>query len=125
MKKFSTVLCCISLMLYGAFLGFNNPAPMNTISAEVPTLELPRDLCRLVHDTVTNTVRDTVYQTKVKRVYKYRKVVVRDTVKHEIPVLYTRTTGTRKEFSPDTLLQSSPKRVRREVIELNDNSETR
>lgn len=99
-------------------MGLNNPAPLNTISAEPVSLELPKDLCRLVHDTVTNTVRDTVYETKVKHVYKYRKVVVRDTVKHEIPVLYTRTTGTRKELSQDSLLNSKSKRTTREVIEL-------
>lgn len=112
-------------MLYGAFLGYNNPQPMNTVSAEeAPVLQFPKDLCRTVHDTIhvskTDTIRDTVSVSKIKYKTKYRKVVVKDTVEKEVPVLYTRTTRIRKEFSPDTLLGSKPKKVLKEVIELKE-----
>ena len=106
---------------FGAFIGYNNPPPTNTVSAEPATLQLPKDLCRLVRDTdtVTVTVRDTVHVEKIKYKTKYRTKHVVDTVEKEIPVLYTRTCGNRKEYIPDTILTSKPKVVRK-VIELRE-----
>lgn len=120
-SSFSTVICCACLALFGAFVGYNNPPPINTVSAEPTTLQLPKDLCRLVHDTVavTDTVKDTVRVEKIKYKTKYRVKRVSDTVHVEVPILYTRTRGNRKEISPDTILQSKPKVVRK-VIELRE-----
>lgn len=121
MKNSATVICCIALAFFGSIVGYNNPPPVNTVNAEPVELSLPKDLCRLVHDTVTvtETVRDTLRVEKVKYKTKYRVKHVTDTVEKEVPVLYTRTCGNRKEQIPDTILTSKPKVVRK-VIELRE-----
>ena len=125
MRRFSTVVCCIMLALYGAFIATTTHRPMNTVRAG-NSLDLSKNLCKLVRDTVTktDTIRDTV-RVKPKVKIKYRIKHVKDTVEKEVPVLYTRSCRHRKESAPDTLLLSDKKRVTRKVIELNEESETR
>lgn len=125
MKKISTVICCLSLAIAGFFIGDSIPDRLNTISAEPVTLNLPQDLCRVVHDTVYKAaVRDTVLRDSIVYKTKYRTKRVVRTVHHvdtvEVPVLYTRTRGNRKEISPDSLLAPEHKRVTKQVIELEE-----
>lgn len=113
----------MALALAGYFMSSIEHEPSNTISAEPVTSIFPQDLRYYIHDTVRvgsdTIVKDSiVYRTKYKTKRVYHKVKERDTV--EIPVLYMRAHGKRKEISPDSLLESNPKRVTREVIELRE-----
>lgn len=123
MRRFVTFGCCLALAMTGYFIADLNVQQQNTISAEPVAFNVPQDLCRVVHDTVNTVSRDTVVHEKVVHTTTYRTRRVTDTIHHvdtvEVPVLYTRTRGNRKEISPDTLLRSGP-RVTREVIELKE-----
>lgn len=113
MRSSFTLISCIALAIFGATVGYNNPPPINTVSAEPTTLEFPKDLCRLVHDTVevNDTVRDTIRVHKIKYKTKYRIKHVTDTVERYVPELHTSSCGNRKEYIPDTILISKPKVV--------------
>lgn len=126
MKRFSTLLSCIAIATASYFIADNNVAT-NTISAEPVTLNLPQDLCRVIHDTIES--RDTVVRDKIVYKTKYRTKRVVDTVHHvdtvEVPVLYVRSRGIRKEISPDTIPDPLPKKKTLKVVDLRKESETR
>lgn len=130
----------MALAVAGWLIGEIDFQPTNTVNAEPAPLVLTPQ--KLVHDTVTvatrDTIRDTVQVEKKVVTTKYRnKSVIRyikvnsaptdqpmTVVKEvEVPVLYTRTDGDRKETPPDSTLLHY-KRVNKRVIVVNE-SETR
>lgn len=106
MKKFSTVLSCLCLALFGAVVGLNNKSPAVTATAAPVFADLPLDLRlpQMKYDTVYIT-RDSIipckknhYKPKVKEVRI--PYAVRDTL--YVPVVTTIILRDREESSQDS-----------------------
>ena len=108
MKKFSTVLSCLCLALFGAIVGLNNKSPAVTATAAPVFTSLPLDLQlpRIKYDTVYIT-KDSIipcnrnhYKPKVKEVRI--PYAVRDTL--YVPVVTTIILRDRAESSQDSTM---------------------
>ena len=104
MRNLVTVLCCVSLGIYGLYTGsLNIPTkPSNTATA-APLNEILSPIKQTVHDTVTvqNAVRDTVHKITTKTRIRIKRVPypVRDTVS----ILYIKNREERKGTPPDSI----------------------
>ena len=108
MKKFSTMLSCICLALFGAIVGLNNKSPAVTATAAPVFTSLPLDLQlpRIKYDTIYIT-KDSIipcnrthYKLKVKEVRI--PYAVRDTL--YVPVVTTIILRDRAESSQDSTM---------------------
>lgn len=105
MRKFSTMLSCLCLAIFGAVVGLNNKSPAVTANAAPTFSYLPRDLQlpKIKYDTIYMT-KDSIIPCK-KNHYPKRKEVripyaVRDTL--YVPVVTTIILRDRKESSQDS-----------------------
>lgn len=110
MKKFSTMLSCLCLALFGAIVGLNNKSPAVTATAAPVFADLPLDLRlpQMKYDTVYIT-RDSIipckknhYKPKVKEVRI--PYAVRDTL--YVPVVTTIILRDRVESSQDSTMNT-------------------
>lgn len=108
MKKFSTMLSCICLALFGAIVGLNNKSPAVTANAAPILSSVPLDLQlpRIKYDTIYIT-KDSIipcnrthYKPKVKEVRI--PYAVRDTL--YVPVVTTIILRDRAEASQDSTM---------------------
>lgn len=108
MKKFSTMLSCICLAVFGAVVGLNNKSPAVTANAAPVFNSMPLDLQlpRIKYDTIYIT-KDSIipckrnhYKPKVKEVRI--PYAVRDTL--YVPVVTTIILRDREESSQDSTM---------------------
>ena len=108
MKKFSTMLSCLCLALFGAVVGLNNKSPAVTANAAPVFSSMPLDLQlpRIKYDTIYIT-KDSIipckrnhYKPKVKEVRI--PYAVRDTL--YVPVVTTIILRDREESSQDSTM---------------------
>lgn len=108
MKKFSTMLSCICLAIFGAVVGLNNKSPAVTANAAPVFNSMPLDLQlpRIKYDTIYIT-KDSIipckrnhYKPKVKEVRI--PYAVRDTL--YVPVVTTIILRDREESSQDSTM---------------------
>lgn len=108
MKKFSTMLSCICLAIFGAVVGLNNKSPAVTANAAPVFSSMPLDLQlpRIKYDTIYIT-KDSIipckrnhYKPKVKEVRI--PYAVRDTL--YVPVVTTIILRDRAESSQDSTM---------------------
>lgn len=108
MKKFSTMLSCLCLALFGAVVGLNNKSPAVTANAAPVFNSMPLDLQlpRIKYDTIYIT-KDSIipckrnhYKSKVKEVRI--PYAVRDTL--YVPVVTTIILRDREESSQDSTM---------------------
>ena len=108
MKKFSTMLSCLCLALFGAVIGLNNKSPAVTANAAPVFNSMPLDLQlpRIKYDTIYIT-KDSIipckrnhYKPKVKEVRI--PYAVRDTL--YVPVVTTIILRDREESSQDSTM---------------------
>lgn len=108
MKKFSTMLSCLCLALFGAVIGLNNKSPAVTANAAPVFSSMPLDLQlpRIKYDTIYIT-KDSIipckrnhYKPKVKEVRI--PYAVRDTL--YVPVVTTIILRDREESSQDSTM---------------------
>lgn len=108
MKKFSTMLSCICLAIFGAVVGLNNKSPAVTANAAPVFSSMPLDLQlpRIKYDTIYIT-KDSIipckrnhYKPKVKEVRI--PYAVRDTL--YVPVVTTIILRDREESSQDSTM---------------------
>lgn len=108
MKKFSTMLSCMCLAIFGAVVGLNNKSPAVTANAAPVFSSMPLDLQlpRIKYDTIYIT-KDSIipckrnhYKPKVKEVRI--PYAVRDTL--YVPVVTTIILRDREESSQDSTM---------------------
>ena len=108
MKKFSTMLSCLCLALFGAVVGLNNKSPAVTANAAPVFNSMPLDLQlpRIKYDTIYIT-KDSIipckrnhYKPKIKEVRI--PYAVRDTL--YVPVVTTIILRDREESSQDSTM---------------------
>ena len=108
MKKFSTMLSCICLAIFGAVVGLNNKSPAVTANAAPVFSSMPLDLQlpRIKYDTIYIT-KDSIipckrnhYKPKIKEVRI--PYAVRDTL--YVPVVTTIILRDREESSQDSTM---------------------
>ena len=108
MKKFSTMLSCLCLALFGAVVGLNNKSPAVTANAAPVFNSMPLDLQlpRIKYDTIYIT-KDSIipckrnhYKPKIKEVRI--PYAVRDTL--YVPVVTTIILRDRVESSQDSTM---------------------
>ena len=108
MRKFSTMLSCLCLAIFGAVVGLNNKSPAVTAKAAPVFTYMPRDLQlpKIKYDTIFMT-KDSIipckknhYKQKVKEIRI--PYAVRDTL--YVPVVTTIILRDRKESSQDSTM---------------------